>query len=59
MTVMEQKPEQPQGLVLTEEQKRQRGRRNVAIALSLGALAVLFWLITIFKLGGDVANRTM
>lgn len=45
------------GVVLTEEQEKRRRSRNVAIALALAALVVLFWLITIFKLGGDVANR--
>lgn len=52
-------PDDGRGVVLTEEQKRQRGRRNVAIALSLGVLVVLFWLITIFKLGGAVLDRPM
>lgn len=52
-------PDDSRGVVLTPEQKRQRSRRNVAIAVSLGALAVLFWLITIFKLGGSVLDRTM
>ncbi len=47
------------GVVLTQEQKRARSRRNVAIALVLGALVVLFWLVTIFRLGGGVANRPM
>lgn len=45
------------GVVLTEEQKRQRRRRNVALALALGALVVLFWVVTIVKLGGNAMNR--
>lgn len=45
------------GIVLTEEQLKRQRSRNVAIGLALAALVVLFWLITVFKLGGDVANR--
>ncbi|MDX6807314.1 hypothetical protein [Terrihabitans rhizophilus] len=45
------------GLVLTEEQVRRRRQRNIAVALSLLALIVLFYVITIFKLGGAVAQR--
>jgi hypothetical protein len=35
---------------------RQRSR-NVAIALCLGLLIVLFYLITIFKMGGGALNK--
>lgn len=45
------------GLILTEEQVRRRRQRNIAVALSLFALIVLFYVITIFKLGGTVAQR--
>jgi hypothetical protein len=34
--------------------RRQRNK-NIAVALILAALAVLFWLITIIKLSGNVA----
>lgn len=44
-------------VVLTEEQKRRRRGRNVAIGLVLAGLVVLFYLITVFKMGGNVANR--
>ncbi|GLK76932.1 hypothetical protein GCM10008171_21860 [Methylopila jiangsuensis] len=54
---MADKPEP--GVVLTEEQKRQRGRRNVALAVTLGVLVVLFWVMTIVHLGGNVLNRPM
>jgi len=37
------------GIVLTEEQKRRRRARSIAIALSLGVLAVLFYLVTLVK----------
>lgn len=51
--------DEERGIVLTEQQLRARKRRNLAIALSLGALVVLFWVVTIFKLGGDVAQRNL
>jgi len=48
-------PEQPRpGLVLTPEQLRNRRRRNIAIGLSVAAMAVLFYAITIVRLGGRV-----
>jgi hypothetical protein len=39
------------GIVLTEEQQRRRRARNIAIALALGALVLLFYVVTIVKLG--------
>ncbi|HEY4774996.1 MAG TPA: hypothetical protein VIH40_09260 [Xanthobacteraceae bacterium] len=47
------------GIVLTEEQKRRRRARSIAIALSLGALALLFYLVTIVKLGPGVLRRPL
>lgn len=47
------------GLVLTEEQKRRRRARNVAIGVALFVLVVLFYLLTVFKMGGNVANRPL
>jgi len=41
--------EQDDGIVLTEEQKRRRRARSIAIALSLGALVVLFYIVTLVK----------
>jgi hypothetical protein len=48
-----------QGIVLTEEQKRRRRARSLAIALSLGALVLLVYLVTIVKLGPGVMNRPL
>ena len=39
-----------------EELQRQRARSK-ALGLVLGALAVLFFIVTIAKLGGNVFNR--
>lgn len=47
------------GIVLTEEQQRRRRARSIAIALSLGALVVLFYVITIIKIGPHVLTRPM
>jgi hypothetical protein len=37
------------GIVLTEEQKRRRRARSIAIGLALGALALLFYVVTLVK----------
>jgi len=37
------------GIVLTEAQKRARRSRSIAIALSLAALVILFYLVTLTK----------
>jgi hypothetical protein len=40
---------QPQGIVLTEAQKKSRRERSIAIALALGVLVLLFFAVTIVK----------
>jgi archaellum biogenesis protein FlaJ (TadC family) len=52
-------PNEPEGVVLTEEQKRRRRARSVAIALTLAALCVLFYVVTIVKLGPAVLVRPL
>ncbi|MCB4769022.1 hypothetical protein LGR54_10440 [Ancylobacter sp. Lp-2] len=47
------------GVVLTEEQRRSRRSRSVAIALVLGALCLLFYVVTIVKLGPAVLIRPL
>ena len=47
------------GVVLTEEQKRRRRARSIAIALILGALVLLFYVVTIIKLGPAAVTRPM
>ena len=44
-----------------EERERQRRKRmrSIAIALALGGLAILFYLATIVRLGGNVLNRAL
>ena len=50
---------QDNGIVLTEEQQRRRRARSLAIALTLGALVILFYVVTIVKLGPGVLNRPL
>ncbi len=39
-----------------EQQARERRRRSIAIALVLGALVVLFFVMTMVRLKGHVVN---
>ena len=52
-------PTPENGVVLTEEQKRRRRARSIAIALTLGALVLLFYVVTIVKLGPGVLRRPL
>lgn len=45
------------GIVLTEEQRRRRRVRSIVLGLVLAALAALFYLVTIVKLGPNILNR--
>lgn len=56
-SVMADKQE-PDGIVLTEAQKRSRRRRSIAIALALGVLVFLFFAVTMVK-GPAVLVRPM
>lgn len=47
------------GVALTENQRRLRRSRSIAIALVLGALCVLFYVVTIVKLGPSVLIRPL
>jgi high-affinity K+ transport system ATPase subunit B len=40
---------------LTPEQERRRRQKNIALAIGLVLLVVLFYVITMIKLGGNVA----
>jgi len=41
------------------EQERRRRARSIAIAVVLGGLVVLFFVMTLVRLGGNVANRPL
>lgn len=47
------------GVVLTPEEKRRRRSRNIAIGIALGFLVILFYAVTIAKLGPGVMNRPL
>ena len=48
------------GRLLTEaEFQRRRRTRSLAIALALGALVILFYVLTIAKLGPQILNRPL
>ncbi|NIX76701.1 hypothetical protein [Microvirga terricola] len=44
---------------LTPEEQKRRRRRSVALGLALGALVLLFYVVTIAKLGPGVLNRPL
>jgi hypothetical protein len=48
--------DKPERIVLTEEQKRKQRARSIAIALALGALVILFYIVTLVK-GPGVLNH--
>jgi hypothetical protein len=45
--------------LLTPEQARRRRMRSLAIALALGFMVLLFYAVTIAKLGPQVLNRPL
>ena len=47
------------GIVLTPEQRRSRSHRNIAIGLAIGFLVLLFYAVTIAKLGPGVLARPL
>jgi len=45
--------------LMEEDEVKKRKRRSIVIGLILLAFAVLFYAITIIRLGGDVFNRPL
>jgi hypothetical protein len=41
---------------LTPDEVKARGKRNLAVALILGAMVVLFFVVTLVQLSGNVAQ---
>ncbi|HLQ91247.1 MAG TPA: CoxF protein [Xanthobacteraceae bacterium] len=50
--------DEPERIVLTEAQRRSRRARSIAIAIVLGVLVVLFYVVTLVK-GPGVMNRPL
>lgn len=44
---------------LTEQQKKARRSRSMALGVVLALLAVLFYVVTIIKVGPDIFNRPL
>lgn len=42
-----------------EERRRRQRNRSIAIALALALMAVLFYVATMVRLGGNVFNRPL
>lgn len=56
MGAVDDMADKPDRVTLTEEQQRRRRARSIAIALALGALVILFYIVTLVK-GPGVLNR--
>jgi hypothetical protein len=50
--------DKPDRIVLTEAQQRSRRSRSIALALVLGALVLLFYIVTLVK-GPGMLNRPL
>jgi hypothetical protein len=57
-TIMDDRSDREE-IVLTDEQMRRRRGRSIAIALSLGVLVILFYAVTIVKLGPAILSRPL
>ncbi len=47
------------GIRLTDDQKKRRRTRNIAIGVTLAGMVVLFYVITVVKLGINVLDRPL
>ena len=52
-------PDGPRPPQLTEVEQKRRRTRSLAIALALGFMVLLFYAVTIAKLGPQVLNRPL
>jgi len=43
----------------TEDELKRRRRRGLVIGLALGAMVLLFYVVTVVKLGANVLNRPL
>jgi hypothetical protein len=57
VSAVNDKPDQ-NGIVLTEAQKRAQRQRSIALAVLLGILVVIFYVVTLVK-GPGVLNRPL
>ena len=54
MNAVDQRPSNQTGIVLTPAQQKARRQRNIAIGLAVTLLCVLFYAVTIAKLGSAI-----
>lgn len=47
------------GIRLTDAEKARQAKRNRAIALAIAGLCLIFYVITVFKMGPAILNRSM
>lgn len=45
------------GIELTERQRKARRSRSIAIGVVLAALVIIFYLVTVVKIGPEIFNR--
>jgi hypothetical protein len=50
---------QETGIVLSDDEKRRQRARSVVIGWGLAALALLFFLVTLVRLGANVGSRPL
>ncbi|MGP0057928.1 MAG: hypothetical protein ACLPID_01365 [Beijerinckiaceae bacterium] len=59
MTDLMDKETESRGVRLTPEQAKSRRQRNLAIGLAVGFFVLLFYVVTIAKLGPGVLDRPL
>jgi len=59
LTVSNMDQQEDEGRQLTPEELKRQRRRSIALGLFLAFLAIMFFVTTIVRLGGNVANRML
>jgi hypothetical protein len=57
--IVDQDPVVRRDVELSAAQQKSRRARNIAIGLALGLFALLFYVVTIVKLGPGILNRPL
>jgi len=53
------KDKEPEGITLTPEQEKARRQRNIAIGVAIAFFVLLFYVVTIAKLGPGVIDKPL
>ena len=51
-------PDEP-GIILSPEEKARQKKRSRAIGIAIAGVVLLFYVITVFKMGPSIMNRPM